>query len=142
MPFGKIYVVNAPSLVAAADRQAKVISFAPFVVQFTKRLLVPSQAGVDAIAENLLEEKDSHGLRPETLKAMHHAMAPGPQLDCTTKMFFDSAERLLESAHAVARGETFDLFAWTRGLVTRASTDAIYGPKSPFRDPKIQDALW
>jgi hypothetical protein len=114
-------------------------------VQFAKRILIPSSKGLEALAEDLEEEKGAHGVRPETLKVMHDALAPGEDLENTTRAMLRSVSRLLESAgefQGEEEGELF-LFDLIRKLVTRASTDAIYGAeKNPFRNPEVEKAFW
>lgn len=135
--------MNSPSLVAAVDRHSEAVSFAPYVVQFAKRILLPSPQGLDALAANLHEEDGAWGCRPETLKAMHLALAPGENLDRTTQDMLDSVSRLLDSVGTMANNEGFGLFSWVKKLVTRASTDAIYGAsKNPFRDPAVEAGFW
>jgi len=35
---------------------------------------------------------------------------------------------------------TLGLFEWIKKEITFATTEAVYGPKNPFRDAKLQDA--
>lgn len=143
MPRGKIYVVDSPNLISAIDRRSKTISFAPYVVQFAKRILNPSQHALDALEEDLLELKGPVGLRPETMKVMHEALAPGDQLRTTTRILLKSIVDLFGSNKAVNHEDDIKLFAWTREIVTRASTDAIYGvEKNPFQDADVCDGFW
>ena len=143
MPRNKIYVVNSPSLVAAVDRHSKTISFAPYVVEFAKRMLLPSAEGLEALRANLNEEDGEWACRPEALKAMHLALAPGEDLERTTEGFLDSVSCLLESVQTVANQENFQLFSWVKKLVTRASTDTVYGAsKNPFQHPAVEAAFW
>ncbi|KAG6356243.1 hypothetical protein INS49_015630 [Diaporthe citri] len=119
------------------------ISFAPYVVQFAKRILNPSQHALDALEEDLLELKGPVGLRPETMKVMHEALAPGDQLRTTTKVMLKALVDIIASNKAVNQGNCIKLFAWTRKIVTRASTDAIYGiEKNPFQDADVCDGFW
>ena len=142
VPQSQIYVVNSPNLVAAVDRQPKTISFAPYLVQFTKRILVPSEVGVNALADDIHGEKGAEGCRPETLKAMHITLAPGKDLDESTRVFLASCSKLLDNIPTNDDG-TIGLFAFIRRIVTLASTDAIYGPsKNPFLDPAVQNGFW
>lgn len=143
MPWSKVYIVNSPSLVAAADRHSKTVSFAPYVVQFAKRILLSSPKGLDALAANLHEEDGAWGCRPETFKAMHVALAPGEDLDCTTRNMLDGVSLLLGSVDTTSNQKNFDLFSWVRKLITRASTDAIYGAsKNPFQDAAVEAGFW
>lgn len=128
---------------AAVDRHSKSISFAPYVVEFAKHILVPSANGLEALKANLDEESGAWGCRPETLHAMHLALAPGEDLDRTTKAMLDSVSSRLDSVYTITNNEDFHLFSWARKLVTRASTDAIYGAsKNPFRDPAVEAGFW
>lgn len=131
---------------SAIDRHAKSISFAPYVVQFAKRILIPSQKSLEALAEDLEEKNGAHGVRPETLKAMHDALAPGEHLENTTRAMLSSVSRRLDdvvNAEGGTEARSVSLFAWVRELVTRASTDAIYGAGgNPFRDPAVEKAFW
>lgn len=34
------------------------------------------------------------------------------------------------------------LLSFIQHVITRASTDAIYGPANPFVDPKTEEAFW
>jgi hypothetical protein len=111
----------------AVDRHIKTVSFAPYVVQFAKRILLPSKEGLDALTVDYHEENVSCGLQPETLRAMHAALALGKDLDCTTQNILKDVSRLLNSVGTISKNESFDLFSWVKRVISRASTDAIYG---------------
>lgn len=143
MPRNKIYIVSSPDLISAVDRRSKTISFAPYVVQFAKRILVPSQHGIDTLGEDLLEEHGAVGLRPETLSIMHHSLAPGEDLLKVTRVMLESASWLLQSPEELHEDGKVNLFEWVRQFVTKASTDAIYGAKqNPFQDPAVYNGFW
>jgi hypothetical protein len=57
------------------------VSLAPYVVDFARRILVTSQHGIDILSEDLLEEKGSVRLRLETLKAIYNSLMPGEGLE-------------------------------------------------------------
>jgi hypothetical protein len=136
VPGNRIYIVNSPSLVASVDRNSKAISFDPYVVQFAKRIAAPSPEGLAAIAANLDEDA----------RCVSSALAPGEHLDRTTDAVLESVCNLLLWDHGIAeevKGGTFDLFLWIRRLVTKASTDGIYGVReNPFMDPKVENGFW
>lgn len=135
-----MYIVKSPSLAAAVDRHSKTVSFAPFVIQFAKRILVPSKEGLEALTGDMTEGNGILGCRAETLKVMHTALAPGENLERTTQDMLHSLSRLLDFVFIT---ENVDLFAWVKKLVTRASTDAIYGAsKNPFKDPAVESGFW
>ncbi|KAI1074871.1 cytochrome P450 [Whalleya microplaca] len=142
VPRSKIYIVTSPNLISLIDRRSRTISFAPYVVQFAKRILIPSQHGLDALGEDLLEENGPVGLRPETLKVMHHSLSPGKDLQAITQVMLKSVTSLLHSAE-IDKEEGTKLFEMTRKIVTQASTDAIYGAEqNPFQDPIVHHGFW
>lgn len=143
VPRSKIYVVTSPALVSAIDRQAKSISFAPTVVEFAKRILIPSQKGIDALAEDLEQRNGGHGVRPETLKVMHSSLTGEHLLDLTQAMLRNIEQRLGRLAESRTEGKQVGLFNWVREVVTSASTESIYGvDKNPFQDPAVGEAFW
>ncbi|KAL2176533.1 cytochrome P450 [Thermothelomyces heterothallicus CBS 202.75] len=161
VPRGKMYIVTSPGLIAACDRRSKVVSFAPYVVEFGKRILAGSEHSVRLLSEDLLEEKEeakgsgadgssssssSSSLRPETMAAMHRSQAPGEHLDALVRVALRSAATHIDSitGDAAAQGGAgVPLFGWVRQFMTRAGTDAVYGEeKNPFRDPEVAESFW
>lgn len=141
-PRSKMYVVTSPSLVAACDRRPRIVSFAPYLVQFAKRILLASQPTVDLLSENLLEERGAISLRPETMKAIHESVAPGNNLDKMTSDFLKEFVKFLDSDVGVHNEDGVSLFSWIRRWFTMASTDAIYGLMNPMRESEVFDAFW
>lgn len=73
---------------------------------------------------------------------MRQAMAPGEGLDHMMRMFLSSASDVLDSGKVVEGNSQcfFDLF---RKVITRASTDAVFGlDKNPFQNPEIEKSYW
>ena len=141
VPRGKIYVVNSPQLVAAIDRQPKTFSFAPHVVEFTKRITVPSSSGLDAVRYNSNQEQGAWGVIVEASKATHVALAPSKELDRLMQVFTNSLSERLGNQSLVKND--LKLFETLTHLVTRCSTDAIYGTESnPYKDPAVEAAIW
>ncbi|KAL8847242.1 MAG: hypothetical protein Q9221_007698, partial [Calogaya cf. arnoldii] len=133
-----MYIVNSFNLVSAVDRQAKTLSFDPFGVEISKRLILPTPEGLEAMKVNLHTENRSWGFRPETMKAMHYALAPGPDLENITRAFLRSALSFPGPVSGMVNDEEFPLFDYGKKLVTRANTDAVFGESSnPFRDPAV-----
>lgn len=142
MPGKKIYIVTAPNLAAQVDRNSKVISFAPYVVLFAKRVLAPSKEALHCLAENL-EEEGNWGCRPQTMKAMHLSMAHGDDLENTTRVMLESLASQMASVEKIAPLRKMNLFQWVKRVITQASTDAVYGQKhNPFHDPALVKSFW
>ncbi|KAK4157557.1 cytochrome P450 [Chaetomidium leptoderma] len=150
VPRGRMYIVTSPGLIAACDRRSKIVSFAPYVVEFGKRILAGSEHSVALLSEDLLEENGPHGsLRPETMAAMHRSLVPGEHLDGMMRETLKSSTAFLESATGGGGGGREDLssgvplFQWVRRFMTMAGTDAVYGAeKNPFRDDEVRDSFW
>jgi hypothetical protein len=138
----KVYIVNSPRLASLVDRK-QAISFRPLVVDFAKRMLVPSQQAVDALAVNLYNNQPE-GCLPKTVKIMHETMASGSDdLDQMTHAMLRSLAPMLNLSQHDGQPANIQLFEWVRVVVTRASTDAAYGADmNPFRDSELVDALW
>ncbi len=138
-----MYIVTSPSLIAACDRRSKIVSFAPYVVEFGKRILAGSKHSVGLLSEDLLEEKGPHGsLRPETMAAMHRALVPGERLDRMMRETLRSSKEFLD-ASLEGQTDSVPLFHWVKQFMTIAGTDAVYGAeKNPFRDPEVGQSFW
>lgn len=85
--------------------------FAPCVVQFAKRILVPSAAAVAKLADDLLEEHATPGLRQETLEAMHKTLATGEGLESTVQEAVTSVNCILSPMKSGMDAEKVDLFS-------------------------------
>ncbi|KAI1840431.1 hypothetical protein JX266_013358 [Neoarthrinium moseri] len=138
----KIYLVNTPSLIASVDCHSDTISFAPYVVQFAKRILEPSRHALDPLANDLLESNGPMELRRETLKVIHDTLAPGKHLRAMTQAMLAAVVSHTKFQDAI-EGDTMQLFDWTRKIVIRASPDDIYGAeKNPYQDDLVYNGFW
>ncbi|CAD0044824.1 unnamed protein product [Aureobasidium pullulans] len=106
----KVYLVNKSSAVAQVQRNAKVITFDPFLDSAAERMVNVSKRGL-----KLLTGKENGGG------------------DLNRK----SVDEL-----ASFSGKSFDLYAWAKHAITIASTDAVWGPKNPIKDPENEAAFW
>lgn len=139
MPHGKTYVVNTLELVGLCQRNWKTLSFNPFVATFLKRLCLPSIKAEAIVDESLFMD---HGLFFETRNAMHQSLAPGPDLNGLISSIASSVSTALDELLEEHYELNIDLYAWIRGLIALASTDAIYGKGNPFRDPEVMNGFW
>ncbi|KAI1087194.1 cytochrome P450 [Rostrohypoxylon terebratum] len=140
LPRAKMYVVTSPSLVAACDRCARSISFAPYVVAFAKRIMTAGETTVDLLSEDLFEDSPS-GLRLETIRAMHEALKRD-DLNDTMRTSLKGVLSFLDSTEVVVEGKGAPLFHWVRRFLSTVSTNSLYGEQNPMKDLKIQDDFW
>ena len=76
------------------------------------------------------------------MKTVHATMAHGENLEKITQEMLRSLIPQLAISRAGPLPRKEDLFSWMKRIVTRASTDAIYGDGNPFRDPQVEDGFW
>lgn len=136
---GKIYVVTAPDLITAVNRNAKALAFNPFIAQLAKRITGHSEATSRIVQRNLNGE-EGPGYVTEVHDGMVAALAPGKDLEYMTGGMLQEALRFL---NALDTDGEVDLFGWIRHTVTMCSTRAIYGPENPFnKDPTFVRLFW
>ena len=130
-------------MVAAVDRHSSTLSLAPFALDFLKRITLLSEQGIDILEKNFHVEKGAQSFHTDTMRALSTALAPGKALEHTTSEMLSGALQFLDFMNVSSQSKELDLFSWTRSLLTRASTDALYGAEgNPFHDPALGDTLW
>ena len=130
-------------MVAAVDRHSSTLSLAPFALDFLKRITLLSEQGIDILEKNFHVEKGAQSFHTDTMRALSTALAPGKALEHTTSEIVSGALQFLDLVNASSESKELNLFSWTRSLLTRASTDALYGAGgNPFQDPAFGAALW
>ncbi|KAI4273763.1 MAG: hypothetical protein L6R38_006256 [Xanthoria sp. 2 TBL-2021] len=139
----RVYVVNSPDLIAAVQKNAKALSFNPFVSFMSPRVFDAGDEANAIIDDNIDGEKGQWGLLYDISRGMHNALAPSSSLDWMTKTMLTKLEEYIEPL-GLAKGDLeMDLYKWVRKAITVASTEAVYGPKNPFNhDAGLEDAFW
>ncbi|KAF4622730.1 hypothetical protein G7Y89_g14296 [Cudoniella acicularis] len=152
LPGSRIYVINSPSLASVVQRQKRVIAFEPIPAQAAARMMGVSKAGVEVISRNCTTDESYFGT---FLRATYPALAPGNGLEAMNRAAVEvlavSMERLerwegegeikVEIKEKIKVTEV-DLWDWVRHEVLMATTEAIYGPDNPFRDPANERAWY
>lgn len=146
MPGSRIYVVNSTALITAVERQFKTLAFPPIEVRAAINVMGATEKGKVMLMKNM-DFKDGKWCNWDKAyavsysKAIHPAMSPGADLDAMNR---DAFQKIAESLQ-VLRKETpkiIDLFDWVRHEITFATTESVYGPMNPFKDPNIESAFW
>ncbi|KAL9605500.1 MAG: hypothetical protein Q9179_001306 [Wetmoreana sp. 5 TL-2023] len=139
----RIYVVNSPDLISAVQKDAKVLSFSPFVSWMSPRIFDVGEEAVAIINENMDGAKGHYGLLPEISRGMHNALAPSDSLDWMTRTMLTKLQEYIDPLGTGKGGMDIHLYKWVRRAFTVASTEAVYGPKNPFNHkPELEDAFW
>lgn len=138
-----MYVVTSPELVTAVSRNAKSLSFNPFIAEIAARLTRPEEKARAILNDNLNGEHGQWGYALDLHDLTVTALAPGKDLDLMTHtMLTQSAAHLQTSAAEFEQG-SIKLYAWTRHLFTMCSTKALYGSCNPFdSQPELEKAFW
>lgn len=137
MPGQRIYVVNSVSLIPTLQRQIKTIAFAPIEAQAAATVMGVGPAGNAIIGSDQMLEDGSY--LSTFVSSIQPAMAPGPGLDAINHAAIRYISDSLGSLAAKAPASV-ELFCWVRGELFMATTESIYGPKNPFRDPILEKA--
>lgn len=133
LPFQRIYVVNDTGLIQALQRQWRVISFAAITARagavcgMSKRAL--GIMGHDLTNENAFSISWPRYIAP--------ALAPGPELDAINKKAAELfASKLTNHTGTFKTG----LREWSQRIMNATTTEAIYGPQNPYREPAVMEA--
>ncbi|MCJ1419943.1 hypothetical protein MMC32_006299 [Xylographa parallela] len=138
---GRTYVVNSPDLITAIQRAPKAFSFDPIITSVSERVSIPSKHGIDAVRYHPNGENGQWGITHDTISAMRATLTPGAILDGMNEKMLANVSAMLDGLDCEG-GMVVNLFAWARHTITRASTDAFFGPLNPFKPPEIEEAFW
>lgn len=85
------------------------------------------------ISKDALED---NGALFGTPQLFHPGLNPGPQLDVLNRKSVQVVASSL-SKFAQKGPSTISLFDWVSRQVLAATTESVYGPQNPFRDPAV-----
>ena len=141
MPGGKVYVARDLGNVQAIQKQSKTLSFWPMEAKFTGQLGDLSSEGRAILESNVMGAQGRASLFVEGMKMTHQAVRPGQSLDDMNKVTAKTLQRELDGIDGT-KNASIDLWAFTRHIMTLASTDGVYGSSNPYRDIAIEQAFW
>ncbi|GAB1317669.1 hypothetical protein MFIFM68171_07879 [Madurella fahalii] len=135
LPFQRIYIVNATELIPALQKQWRLISFAAIAAD-AGNVVGMSKEALEVMKRDLTSE---HGFSPSWPKYIMPAMAPGADLDAINRRSIEIFSG--EMARLRAKGASqVGLWQWCRGVMVESTTEAVWGPANPYRDPVVADA--
>lgn len=128
---GKIYVITSPAFIQSAYRN-KNLSFEPFMVEFSQRML--------AISDETMGFIRKQDFLPEVTKQVHSSMLR----DHVHRMNVNALDDLAQCMNAAGTTLELDsLYLWLRDILTMATCHALFGSRNPLRaEPSLQDAVW
>lgn len=139
IPFSRTYMVNDTELIPKLQKQWRTISFAAQGGDVGS-LTGMSRTAVEIINEDFSSDECFSVSWP---KAIMPTMAPGTDLNDITRVSTDSLVSCVEELRQM--GQSGDhtvncLWEWTRRTMTKATTEAVWGPMSPYRDSAVVEA--
>lgn len=135
LPLMHMYIVNATELIPSLQKHWRTVSFAA-IAAGAGHLVGISKESVKVMHDNLTSED---GFSLSWPKYVMSAMSPGKDLDDMNRaaigVFSDQTE-ILRRSGTVRVG----LWQWTRQTMVTATTEAVWGPQNPWRDPAVAEA--
>lgn len=136
MPGSRIYVINSTSLIPVVQRQFRTLAFTALESNLIRDLMGVSKSTHDIMSRNLVRDEGYLMVFP---KYIHSAVSAGPGLDSmnrrSVEILAESLDKLTEKGSMINK-----MFEWTRHELLMATTEAVYGPKNPYRDPAMEEA--
>ncbi|KAK6062830.1 25-hydroxycholesterol 7-alpha-hydroxylase 1 [Seiridium cupressi] len=135
LPFSRTYIVNSTELIPLLQRQWRTVSFGAIAAD-AGPVVGMSKEVVRVMHQDLTSE---HGFSVSWPRFITPVMGPGEDLDAinrrSVEVFADEVQTL--KAQGTVR---LGLSQWSRQTIVTATTEAIWGPQNPYRDPVIAKA--
>ena len=139
LPGARLYVVNSISLIPAVQRQFKILAFPPLEAKLATSVCGSSKTARDILNTNTNGDEGDWGYSITFYKMIHTPLSPGPELDAMNRVM---AQKVTASIDRIRVQKVVRLFEFIRHEITLATTDSVYGPQNPFKDPEIEDSFW
>lgn len=137
LPGSRLYIVNDTRLIPVVQKQVRALSFAPLLVRVFSHFMGFSPAALSIAGADAVEH---HGFVHQMTVQTGQALAPGPNLDALNAKAVSILNASLSALSAKEAPTVVKLFEWASHEIMMATTDAIYGPRNPFRDPAVREA--
>lgn len=137
LPGSRLYIVNDTRLIPAVQKQVRALSFAPLLVRVFSHFMGFSKSALAIAGADAVEH---HGFVHQMTVQTSRALAPGPNLDALNAKAVSILNASLSAIAAKEAPTVVKLFEWASHEIMMATTDAIYGPRNPFRDPAVREA--
>lgn len=136
LPFSRIYVVNSTELIPALQKQWRFVSFT--AISANAGFLVGiSKEGNKLLHRDLTSE---HGFSNTWPKYIMSAMGPGKELDSINRDAIEIFAQEMDKLRANGAPTRTGLWEWAREIMIKSTTEAVWGPKNPYRDAAVAEA--
>ncbi|KAI0880050.1 cytochrome P450 [Annulohypoxylon maeteangense] len=135
MPFSRMYIVNATGLIPELQKQWRTISFAAIAAD-AGNLVGMSKEAIKTMHQDLTSE---NGFSASWPKYITPVMGPGADLDAINRRSIEVFSTDMENLRAQGTVQV-GLWQWSRRIMVESTTEAVWGPQNPYRDPAIAEA--
>ncbi|KAI1459617.1 cytochrome P450 [Annulohypoxylon moriforme] len=138
LPGTRLYVVNSITLIPVVQRQFRALSFTAIEAAVAKNVIGVSKTTNDIISSNLTVDE---GYLMSFSRYIHPTLNAGSSLDTMNRR---AVQVIADSLEEWANGGpvTVKMFHWIRHELVNATTESVYGPHNPFRDPEMEKAWY
>lgn len=123
-------------------RNPKAVSFWYIEALFTAKLGNMSRSAEMDLVENLEpDSKEESIVFVEGLKLVRQVMSPQGSMDAMSRVAAAVTKRQIDQLDEQTPCRV-DLWEWVQHEITIATTECVYGPQNPYRDPKVEAGFW
>ncbi|KAK4198278.1 putative 25-hydroxycholesterol 7-alpha-hydroxylase [Triangularia verruculosa] len=137
LPGIRLYVVNSTNLIPVVQRQWRILIFPPVTARASEFAMGGSKEALAIMREDMITD---NGFMHSFIRATHPALSNGPVLDGLNgnalEVLTASLDNIASQGHKKAK-----MYDWMRHEFLMATTDSVYGPHNPLRDPS-NEAAW
>ncbi|ESZ97926.1 putative cytochrome P450 [Sclerotinia borealis F-4128] len=139
----KMYIVNSLPLIQSIQKQPKDLAFPPIEAKFANQICGVSPEASKILMSNVNGDDGNFGLSMESYHAMRGALTPGSGLDQMNRIMIQNVAASLDDLMPSGKKSVnIKLSEWLRRVVTKATTNSVYGPQNPFKEAGVQDSFW
>lgn len=135
MPFQRMYIVNSPELIPAIQKQWRHVSFAALTAGAGAAVGL-SKKGVELLNEGLTSEQGFH----TWAKFIMSSMGPSKDLDSLNRNSIEIFAQDMDKLRAEGAPIRTGLWGWSREIMLKSTTEAVWGPQNPYRDAAVAKA--
>ncbi|WQF86395.1 Putative cytochrome P450 [Colletotrichum destructivum] len=137
---GRIAIANTPEVLSAIDKNPTAVAFIPLAALVIKKLSGLSAEGNRILCGKTAGPDKHEGYMHILSKGVHSTLAPGRSLDAVTSIVAYDLNDSIQELHG--KTTRMNVLHWFRHAFGISSTDGIYGPGNPFKDPKVEAGFW
>ncbi|KAH7088269.1 cytochrome P450 [Paraphoma chrysanthemicola] len=139
LPGSRLYVINCISLIPHVQKHFKTLAFPPIEAMAAKNVCGSSKVANDILDTNVNGDDGPWGYSITHYPAVRVPLLPGPGLDAMNRVM---AQKVAASIDGMSNEIHVKLFKFISHEITLATTDSVYGPQNPFRNPTVEQSFW